>query len=200
MRARTEVTMVLLRVAAGRQTAMQECIAVYGGLVWSLARKLSPSHHDAEEAVQEIFLDLWRHAERFDPAVSSEATFVAMVARRRLADRHRRRESRIKPGPLPPTTAAIPDGGPFRPEHCEDVELVRSLLGKLRPEERRVLELAVGEGLTQVQVSEAIGLPIGTVKSLARRGLIRLRSLVEAESGQSVSSRMKTPPLPGATR
>ena len=125
---------------------------------------------------------------------------MALVARWWLADRYRRRESRIKPGPLPPTTAAIPDGGPFRPEHCEDVELVRSLLGKLRPEERRVLELAVGEGLTQVQVSEAIGLPIGTVKSLARRGLIRLRSLVEAESGQSVSSRMKTPPLPGATR
>ena len=60
---------------------------VAGGLVWSLARKFLRSHADAEDAVQEIFVDVWRSAARFDPAIASETTFVAMIARRRLIDR-----------------------------------------------------------------------------------------------------------------
>lgn len=171
--------MVLSRVAAGLPEAMEECLATYGGMVWSLARTMSPTHDDAEEAVQEIFLDVWRHASRFDAAVASEATFVAMIARRRLTDRHRRRQSRVKPGPLPQSLPAIHDGGPYRPEHCEDVEAVRALLGRLRPEERRVLEMAVGDGRTQHEISELLGIPLGTVKTLARRGLMRLRAWAE---------------------
>jgi RNA polymerase sigma factor (sigma-70 family) len=182
MPAAPEICMILLKVADGVAGAMEECLAVYGGLVWSLARNMSPTHDDAEEAVQEIFLDVWRHAARFDPATASEATFVAMIARRRLTDRHRRRQSRLQPGPLPPALSAVPDGGPFRPEHCEDVELVTRLLDQLRPEERRVLELAVGHGQTQAEVAEQLGIPIGTVKSLARRGLLRLQTLVEAHT------------------
>lgn len=174
--------MVLSRVADGLPGAMEDCLSLYGGLVWSLARSMSPTPDDAEEAVQEIFLDVWRHAGRFDPTAASETTFVAMIARRRLTDRHRRRRSRVAPGPLPPSLPAIPDTGPYRPDHCDDVELVASLLGTLRPEERRVLELAVGQGYTQPQIAEQLGIPVGTVKSLARRGLIRLRSLVEAHS------------------
>lgn len=172
--------MLLSQVAAGLPDAMEECLSRYGGLVWSLARTLSPTHHDAEEAVQEIFLDVWRHAGRFDPAASSETTFVAMIARRRLSDRHRRRQSRVQPGPLP-MPSSIPDTGPFRLDRCDDVELVVSLLGQLRPEERRVLELAIGEGRTQAQVGAELGIPLGTVKSLARRGLLKLRHLVEAD-------------------
>ncbi len=185
--------MLLSQVAAGLPDAMEACLARYGGLVWSLARTLSPTHHDAEEAVQEIFLDVWRHASRFDPAAASEATFVAMIARRRLSDRHRRRQSRIQAGPLP-LPSAIPDTGPFRTDHCADVELVMSLLGQLRPEERRVLELAIGEGRTQAQVAAELGLPLGTVKSLARRGLLKLRALVAADRTTSSPSH-HGPPL-----
>ncbi len=89
---------ILAAVAAGRREAMEACIAEYGGMVWSLALRMSPTREDAEEGVQEVFLDVWRHAHRFDPAVSSETTFVAMLARRRLIDRHRRRPAR---GPRP---------------------------------------------------------------------------------------------------
>ena len=85
---------ILPRVAAGEPTALAECMERYGGLVWSIALRLTGSRADAEDAIQEIFIDLWKSAARFDGAVASEKAFVAMIARRRLIDRRRRhRES-----------------------------------------------------------------------------------------------------------
>ena len=84
---------ILDKVAAAHPGAMEGCLTRYGPLVWSLARRWSPTFADAEDAAQEIFSDLWRAAERFDPRREpSEATFVAMIARRRLIDRYRKRE------------------------------------------------------------------------------------------------------------
>ncbi|HEY1068798.1 MAG TPA: sigma-70 family RNA polymerase sigma factor, partial [Pirellulales bacterium] len=84
---------LLPRVAAGQPSAVDECLARYGGLVWSLARRHTNNTSDAEDAVQEIFIDLWRSAARFNPQAASEATFVAMIARRRLIDRRRKQSS-----------------------------------------------------------------------------------------------------------
>src|SRR5678816_3425476 len=91
---------LLGRVAAGVPGAVDECIARYGGLVWTLARRFSSNSADAEDATQEIFLDLWRSAARFDPIAASETTFVALIARRRLIDRRRRRQRRGDTEPL----------------------------------------------------------------------------------------------------
>lgn len=169
---------ILAAVAAGRREAMEACIAEYGGMVWSLALRMSPTREDAEEGVQEVFLDVWRHAHRFDPSVSSETTFVAMLARRRLIDRHRRRRVR-------PAASRLEDLGPLAApaassvvDLADEAAAVRRLLGSLRPEEREVLELALGAGLTQAEIAARMGLPLGTVKSHARRGLIRLRQLL----------------------
>jgi RNA polymerase sigma factor (sigma-70 family) len=73
---------VLDKVAAEAPGAVEECLNRYGGLVWALAQRYSPNPADAEDAVQEVFADLWRYAKRYDPCVSPEATFVAMIARR----------------------------------------------------------------------------------------------------------------------
>jgi len=168
---------ILAAVAAGHPEAMEACIAEYGGMVWSLALKMSPTRHDAEEGVQEVFVDVWRHARRFDPAVSSETTFVAMIARRRLIDRHRRRGARPALSSLA-EFAAVPAPAAANPvDLADEAGRIRDLLARLRPEERHVLELALGEGLSQAVIAERLGLPLGTVKSHARRGLIRLRHL-----------------------
>ena len=72
---------ILNRIANGDQDAVQECLKTYGGLVWSLARRMLRNSDDAEDAVQEIFVDIWKNAGRFDPSQSSETTFIAMIAR-----------------------------------------------------------------------------------------------------------------------
>ncbi len=69
---------------------MQDCLKTYGGLVWALAKRMLPNQNDAEDAVQDIFIDVWKNAERFDEEQSSETTFIAMLARRRLIDRLRK--------------------------------------------------------------------------------------------------------------
>src|SRR5215813_5986353 len=95
---------LLARVASGDRGAVRDCIARYGGLVWSIARRFEGA--DAEDAVQEIFLDLWKSAARFDPRIASESAFVAMITRRRLIDRRRTRRRR-------PTTETIASEPPI---------------------------------------------------------------------------------------
>lgn len=169
---------ILEKVAAGNPQAVEECLARYGGLVWSLAQRLSPTTGDAEDAVQEIFIDLWRHASRFDPRKEpSEAVFIAMIARRRLIDRHRRfsRQAMTVPMdailrlPAPLTSNDL--------EFHEEAGRVRGLLERLTSEEREVLELIFFQGLSQAAISERLNMPLGTVKTHSRRGLIRLREL-----------------------
>lgn len=169
---------ILDKVAAGNPGAIEHCLTRYGGLVWSIARRLSPTTSDAEDAVQEIFVDLFRYAARFDPQREpSEATFVAMIARRRLIDRHRKHARQVKTIPIDakrPMPAAIPLNGI---ELHDEIRRVRELLAQLKCEERKVLELIFFHGLSQAEVGEALNMPLGTVKTHSRRGLLRLRAL-----------------------
>jgi RNA polymerase sigma-70 factor (ECF subfamily) len=157
---------------------VQECIDGYGSLVWSLARRLCPSAADAEDVVQEIFIDLWKSAARFDPGTASEATFVAMISRRRLIDLRRKLSRRGESGEL---SESIEEEGR---SHEEEIEIrdeagrAGRALSELRPEQRRVLGLAVYEGLSHQQIADTTGMPLGTVKTHARRGLMRVRELL----------------------
>jgi RNA polymerase sigma-70 factor (ECF subfamily) len=177
---------VLERIAAGDPAAVDECLDQYGGLVWSLVRRQLRQHDDAEDAVQEIFVDLWRSAARFDPAVASEATFVTMIARRRLIDRRRKRSRAGAPDSLTEDPA-----GPVLSERhsvdvAEEARQAREAMQALRPEERLVLELALLEGRTHREIAEAANMPLGTVKTHARRGLLRLRALLGVEGETTI--------------
>ena len=184
---------LLQKVASGDTTAMQDCIDRYGGLVWSLARRMTYEATEAEDAVQEIFIDLWKSAARFDHTVASETTFIAMIARRRLIDRRRKKQRQ-------PTMASV-DASPIEPGKTEENEVDRSddagravdAMRQLRPEQQRVLELAIFHGRTHEQISESTGMPLGTVKTHARRGLIRIREILsgapsDADAAKEVSS------------
>jgi RNA polymerase sigma factor (sigma-70 family) len=165
---------LLHRVAARDAAAVRECLDRFGGLVWSLARRFSPSSSDAEDAVQEVFLDLWKNAGRFDPSLASEATYVAMIARRRLIDRHRRGQRRMDTEPLPDALGeAAPEG--TRQEVCAEAAFAVKAMASLKPEQRRVLVMSVTQGMSHEEIANATGLPIGTVKTHARRGLLRVR-------------------------
>lgn len=170
---------LLHRAHRGDEIAVRACLAQYGGLVWSLARRLSPSASDAEDAVQEIFFDVWRSAGRFDPSVTSEATFIAMIARRRLIDRKRRSDRRPSTEPL--VDSEVGPGQAPRGELCAEASMAAKALSKLRPEQRQVLALSIGQGLTYEEIAESTGMPLGTVKAHARRGLIQVRQELQGE-------------------
>lgn len=171
---------LLPKVALGDADAMQACLTRYAGLVWGLARRLSSSETEAEDAVQEIFLDLWKSAHRFDAAHGTELGFVAVIARRRLIDR--RRAQRRLPATeqaehaehLPPSS-----GGVRRVEAKAEVALAARALDALSEEQREVLLLSAVQGLSHEEIAAVRGMALGTVKSHARRALQTLRSLLE---------------------
>lgn len=169
---------LLQRVARGEDDALQLCIDAYAPLVWSLARRLCPSALDAEDAVQEIFIALWKSAAQYDPARASESTWVTTVARRKLIDQRRRSARRAVLDEAGPELASDAPGQAELAERSDEADRARSALGELRVEQRRVLELAVEHGLTYEQVAATLALPLGTVKTHARRGLMRVRELL----------------------
>lgn len=171
---------LLERVAAGDPAAVQDCIAQYGALVWSLARRLSPSEADAEDAVQEIFLSIWQNAGRFDARLAAESTFVAMLARRRLIDRSRKAKRQVDAEMLSDAVASPVDARRDPIELADEAARIRRILEQLRPEQRQVLEMSIERGFSHEQISAATGWPLGTVKSHARRGLIKARELLGA--------------------
>jgi RNA polymerase sigma-70 factor, ECF subfamily len=166
---------ILKRIASGDKAAVQDCLSTYGGLIWSLARKLSINIDDAEDAVQEIFIDVWKNAERFDPLLASETTFIAMIARRRLIDRIRHTNRRIATDSIEDmVTEPANRFDESMQTTVEAREAVRALQ-TLRPEQQQVLKLSIIQGLSHQEISTATGMPLGTVKTHARRGLTLVR-------------------------
>ncbi|QDU76810.1 ECF RNA polymerase sigma factor SigK [Bremerella volcania] len=173
---------LLQRIAAGDSVAITACIDKYGGLVWSLARRLSPTTTDAEDAVQEIFVDIWRNAERFRAEVADEATFVAMLARRRLIDRLRKYRRELDSHPIDEQALQYPSPSQTpRAEIADEASRATACLERLRSDERNVLELSIYHGLPQTRISERTGMPLGTVKTHARRGLVKLRDCMRVK-------------------
>ena len=171
---------LLQRVGAGDTGAMLACMERFRGLIWSLVRRSCSNAADAEDVVQEIFISVWRSAHRFDPTIASESTFVSVIARRRLIDRTRQRMRRPAPGSI------IQDVELDRNElpRCQIKEagaIAQVALKKLRPEQQQVLHLSIECGCSHEQIATSTGLPLGTVKTHARRGLQKLRdALIES--------------------
>lgn len=174
---------LLPRIANGETAAIDECLDRYGGLVWSLARRLSPSLSDAEDAVQEIFVDVWKNASRFREDMASEVTFVAMLARRRLISRMRQSQRNLGAQPIDESTLQYAAPQPLaRLDITDEASQATACLERLKSDEREVLELSIYHGLPQSQIATRIGLPLGTVKSHARRGLSQLRDCMRLRS------------------
>ena len=169
---------ILNRIATGDSTAVQDCLKTYGGLVWSLARRMLRNSDDAEDVVQEIFVDIWKNAERFDPSQSSETTFVAMIARRRIIDRIRYSARRISPDSLEDVMAEPASRADQTLQTSIEANQAAKALDALRPEQRQVLQLSIVQGLSHQEISDATGMPLGTVKTHARRGILQAREIL----------------------
>ena len=177
-------TSLLARVAEGDPSAVRDVLSRYSALVWSLSSSLSKDPHEVEDVVQDIFVDVWRSAARYDPAVASEATFIATIARRRVIDRRRRAGRRVDPEPLEEEFAPGAEDEGLRQVDLDDEALqAREAVAQLSGDRRRVLEMSVVEGLTHREIAADTGIPLGTVKSHIRRGLAEVSEKLKARRG-----------------
>jgi RNA polymerase sigma-70 factor (ECF subfamily) len=171
---------LLHKVAQGDRQAVQTCLDRYGNLVWSLARRFTQSRSDAEDAVQEVFIDLWSSAGRFDEAKASETTFVAMIARRRLIDRLRRVKREPTLEELSAAEVAASGAADEELETKSEAAHARRLLRALKPEQQTVIRLSVYHGFSHQSIADKLGIPLGTVKTHLRRGLARVRDAMRS--------------------
>ena len=185
-------------VAAGSEAALAALYDRHSPLVFGAALRLTPDRGRAEDVVLETFLALWNHAERFDPARGSLTAWLTVVARHAAIDRHRRNVR----ADATLSMAALVDG---RPDEADAMDAVlqssrlvgagdlaampldsvesdetraelAAAIGTLPPDERAAILLAYRDGLSQSDIAQRLGWPLGTVKTRSRRALRRLRS------------------------
>jgi RNA polymerase sigma-70 factor (ECF subfamily) len=173
----------LLREAAqGREAAIATLFDRYQGIMYGLASRITADPAIAQDAVQEAFLSIWRHASRFDPSRASARSWILAIAHHRAVDAvRRRRPTSALAGDedlLPPALVRPDLWGEVRQRL--DADVVREALSRLAPLQREAIELAYFGGLTQQEIASRTGSPLGTVKSRVRLGLQALRTEIEA--------------------
>ncbi len=173
---------ILERIARGDDTAVAACLEEYSGLVWRLARRrLRMAPQEVDDAVQEVFVELWLSAGRFDRAKGSEASFVATVAHRRLIDHQRRVESRRMAARRAALERAGAAGASGSAARVDGGRAAAAAFDGLPEDERRVVWMSVHNGLSHGQIAAAMDSPIGTIKTRLRRAVARLRASLGAE-------------------
>jgi RNA polymerase sigma factor (sigma-70 family) len=163
-------------LAAGDETCLAVAYERWSALVHALARRSLGDTAEAEDVTQQVFLGVWRGRHGYRPERGAVGAWIVGITRRRIADALTARTRRADLAASVGTALAL-TGRPGRgedPEAVLDRVLVRSELARLPAPQRRVLHLAFYEDLTQTQIAERTGLPLGTVKSHTRRGLRRL--------------------------
>jgi RNA polymerase sigma-70 factor, ECF subfamily len=166
------------RMAKGDQDALGEVYDRHGRLVYSLALRIVRDQSDAEDIVQEVFSQAWRQASRYDPSRGTVVGWLLTLARSRSIDRLRGRRSRPDPSVDEARLRALPD--PATPADDQvswagQAAQIRAALEGLSLLQRMAIELAFYEGLTHAEIAERLELPLGTVKTRIRQGLIKLR-------------------------
>ncbi|MFI5255177.1 MAG: sigma-70 family RNA polymerase sigma factor [Candidatus Limnocylindrales bacterium] len=202
-------------VAAGDESALAEIYDRHGDAAFRLSYRLLGDRGLAEEVLQETMLAVWDKAERYDPGIASLAAWLMTIARNRSIDRLRSRARRPTPLTLgalggadeergPTLDSAIESGqlvaaaaAPLDPEVLADAawlrEALRAALDGLPLPERKALELAYYEELTQVEIADRLGWPLGTVKTRTRRALFRLRGVLADALGPELGASIRPP-------
>ena len=168
---------LLLEVARGDQAAYEQLFDRVSGQVYGVVRRVVRDPSQSEEVTQEVLVEVWRTAARFDPARGSAGTWILPMAHRRAIDRvrseqaSRDRNHRVGSGQHRREFDEVAEQVEVAFEH----EQVRRALGSLTDLQREAVELAYYKGHTYREVAELLDAPLGTVKTRMRDGLIRLR-------------------------
>jgi RNA polymerase sigma-70 factor, ECF subfamily len=178
-----ELAALLARVADGDQAAFQTFYNRTGAKLFGIILRILPERPEAEDVLQEVYVTVWRKAAMFDPARASPITWVATIARNRAIDRLRARP----PGRHAPVEAAydLADTGPAPDAglgHSQDAQRLNAALATLEPRHAAAIRACYFEGVAYDELAVREGVPVGTLKSWVRRGLIRMRGQLQGEA------------------
>ena len=173
------------RISQGDDLALAIIYDRYAPMIFSVTRAITRSESDAEEVSESVFLQLWKAPDRFDPARGSLRTYLGTIARSRAPASRRRTEAVKRSAIEGGSEFASPVSNPGRDPEEELLETetrtqLRGLLGGLSDEQRTAIELAFLGGLTQSEIAQELGVPLGTVKTRIRDGMAKLRERVRA--------------------
>jgi RNA polymerase sigma-70 factor (ECF subfamily) len=177
-----EDSYLLGRIAAGDQEAFARFFDLHSPVVLGNLLRILGGRGEAEEVLQEVFLQIWQQAGRYEAGRSSPRGWLLMVARSRALDRLRRREARTRREEEAAAEATYPrlvtPLGTDRLEKSELRDRIGAALNLLSPEQRTCIELAFFEGLTHTQIAERLAAPLGTIKSRILLGMNKLRQAI----------------------
>lgn len=175
---------LLLRVGRGDSRAFEQLYDSMSPRLFGLLRQMLHDEREAEDILQDGFVHLWERAAAYDPARGKAFPWVAMIFRHKAIDRMRvlgRRNRMVDSATLEQATLAEPDhaGADKLAEGNERSAAVHAALKDLPTDQRQLIECAFLKGLTHHVIADSLGLPLGTVKTNIRRGLLRLRDLLK---------------------
>jgi RNA polymerase sigma-70 factor (ECF subfamily) len=168
----------LADMAKGNHAALGKAYDAMGPVVFSLAVRMMRDRAAAEDVTQDVFVQIWRQAGNYDTQRGSPEAWIMMIARTRILDRLRSRSAGVV---LKPVGDNLPDAADENdwPDDLavsrEDAVNVREALAELQPDQRQAIELAFFDGLTHVEISDKTGVPLGTIKTRIRLGLLKIR-------------------------
>ena len=170
---------LLAEVASGDPKAFEELTKKYGNLIWSIARRYLSNQAEAEDAVQEIFLALWKSAGRFDANKGSEITFIATIARRRLIDGLRKNNKHKILQSIDDAMSEDVFRQKSNLEKNAELSLAIGILETLEKKDQELLSLSIYQGYSHVEIAKLLNLPLGTVKTKIRRNLMKIREKIK---------------------
>lgn len=176
------------RVAQGDERALEELYAATSARVFGLALRILRDRPSAEEAVVDVYAQVWRQAERYDPSKGTVASWITTLARTRSIDlsriQRRRTQRDTDVTPELAETLCDPGAGPaLEAAGGDHAERVRAALERLPRDQRVAVELAFFSGLSHTEVARTLSTPLGTIKTRIRTGLSNLRSALAAVEG-----------------
>ena len=178
-----EDTRLLMAVAGGDQRALAALYRRRGNLIYSLLVRMLVNEMEAQEVMQDTFVQIWRRAHKYDPGRSSPLAWMIMIARGRALDRLRSRSRRSATHAAFEREVASLEveeiNGARQTERDELAAACAAALNGLPEDQARALQLAFLRGWTHVEIACAVGEPLGTIKARIRRGLLALRKTLK---------------------
>ena len=175
------LALLIPRIADGDRAALQQLYQATSAKLFAVCLRILSNRDESEDVLQEVYLTIWRRADRFEAGRASVMTWISTIARNRAIDRLRAR------GPLAVAAQIddmeIADGAPGAEailEVAQSVEALNNCLSQLDDRTQKVIRTAFFEGVTYEALAERLDTPLGTLKSWIRRGLLRLRGCLES--------------------